>query len=134
MITEAQTDAKIAAVPIQFKEIDGNSFCDVEGSPEALRFAIVLTSSPSAEWNTVFHTLYTKFAGTVHPPVEAIADRLWIDYLPRYEQELNEYIGQLRAIVEMVNDEMRQTAEIAAGFEHDERKTKFKDIVMNLKL
>jgi hypothetical protein len=133
-MTMAHSVEDIALTEIDLLQIDSASFADVESSPETVRFAIILTSAPSEGWITVFHTLYDRARLTINPPVEVVEDRLWIDFLPRYEKELQTYLNQLRGLAKLTNDDMRHTSEISAGLHADAKKQEFRQRLLAVKI
>ena len=133
-MTMAHSVEDIVLTEIDLLQIDPNSFTDVESSPETVRFSIVLTSTPAPGWVTVFHTLYDNARLIIRPPVEVIDDRLWIDFLPRYESNLQDYINQLRGVAKLTNDDMRHSSEISAGIHADEKKQEFRQRLLSVKV
>jgi hypothetical protein len=133
-MTMAHSVEDIVLTEIDLLEIDQSSFTDVESSPETVRFSIILTSAPSPGWVTVFHTLYDKARLIIRPPVEVIEDRLWIDFLPRYEKDLQAYINQLRGVAKLTNDDMKHSSEISAGIHADANKQEFRQRLLSLKI
>ena len=133
-MTMAHSIAEIVLTEVVLDHIDPDSFTDVESSPETVRFAIVLNTSPSEGWVTVFHTLYDRVDTPIRPPVEVLGDRLWVDYLPRYENELQDFIELLRGVAVLTNDDIKLTSEISAGIHADAKKQEFRQRLLSLKV
>ena len=133
-MTLAHRVEQIVLTEIELVRIDPESFTDVESSPETVRFAIVLNTTPSDGWITVLHTLYSRVKATIHPPVEVIADRIWIDYLPRYENELQDFIGVLRGLAILTNQDVKLSSEISAGIHADATKQAFRQRLLSIEV
>ena len=131
-MTMAHSVENITVTDVALTHIDPESFTDVESSMETVRFAIVLNTAPPEGWVTVFHTLYDRATMKIRPPVEVIGDRLWIDFLPRYEEDLQDYIGVLRGLIKLTNDDVKFSSEISAGIHADSKKQEFRHRLLSL--
>ena len=133
-MTLAHSIEQIVLTEVQLVRIDPESFTDVESSPETVRFAIVLNTTPSEGWVTVFHTLYGRVKAVIHPPVEVIENKIWVDFLPRYENDLQNFIGVLRGLAALTNDDVKLSSEISAGIHADTTKQAFRQRLLSIEV
>jgi len=119
---------------IEFKAIDVESIESVDDNPEAVTFDIILTAAPPVHWLEEFEYLYSRSQFGLKPPIHISGDRMKILYLPRYGDELQNFIGFLSLILERATAEARRTIEIQQSDEREKIKSDFKSVLTKLEL
>lgn len=122
-----------AVKEIRLVRVDADDLQDVEDIPEAIRFAIILSSPASTIWVHEFGEAYELLHHPIKPPFEVIGDRIWISFLPRYCKDLQPFVDFLKAVVERANFEERRTIQM---HEHDNAsdKSKLRDVLRALRI
>jgi hypothetical protein len=71
--------------------------------PGTYGFYVRLSRDPGTEWAAEFESLYLLSSRPSRPPVIFRGDTLCVHYLPRYVQDLPEYLDFLTEIVTQTN-------------------------------
>ena len=97
--------AQIAAIESDVLEID-------DTYPGTLGFYVRLSRDPGAEWVVEFHAAYDTARYPGKPPVTYRGDTLCVAYLPRYADELPDFLKFLSGVVRETNQavELRNSA------------------------
>lgn len=119
---------------VRLREIDTEHLDDAEDNPEAVEFNVLLSGTPSEAWKQEFEQAYRQTPYTLKPPVEVIADRMRITFLPRYASELQGYFQYLALILARANDELKRTMDIQASHTQDERRAEFRRALQRITL
>lgn len=88
--------AQIAAINSDVLEID-------DAYPGTFGFYVRLSRDPGEEWAVEFHTAYDTARYPGKPPITYRGDTLCVFYLPRYADELGQYLQFLGGIVRETN-------------------------------
>jgi hypothetical protein len=100
------------------QSIDLDSLEEAEENYEAVAFDIILSGPPQEKWIEEFDIAYRTMPFDIKPPAEVIGDRLRVEYMPRYGDELQEYIDYLKLVLERVEEEVDKSESILL---HDDR-------------
>lgn len=119
---------------VHMKEIDLDSIEDVEQSDEAVQFIVRLSDIPSQEWMAEFFYLYEREPHTIKPPIEIEDDVMHIQFLPRYDEELQDFLDFVGEICRRASEEAELTLAIQASEEKDMRKREFREFLATMRL
>ena len=119
---------------IFMRAVDSDDLRDVEDNPEAVRFCIRLSETPSDIWVQEFEQGYRQTPYQIKPPVQVVGDALEIVFLPRYGSELPGLARFLALIVRRANIETRRTEEIHLSQTHEQQKAEFRQALHRLEL
>jgi len=98
--------------PVYVKGVDCDDLRDVEDVAEAIEFSVVLTQAPSDTWWSEFEPAYASMPYSIKPQVRLDGNRIWVTYLPRYENEVQAYVEFITKVVERANEEETLTYEV----------------------
>jgi hypothetical protein len=104
--------------PVTLASIDLDSVAESLTNYEAVEFDILLSEPVDDKWIEEFDIAYRNTPFEIKPPAHAKTDRITVEYLPRYDSELQNYIEWLKAVLARVDEEIRKTLDI---LEHDAR-------------
>jgi hypothetical protein len=92
--------------------VDLDSLDESEDNHEAIAFDIMLSHDPDPKWVEEFEIAYRQTPYVIKPPLTISGDRMTIEFLPRYSDELQPYIDFLQTIVDRADQEVRMTLAI----------------------
>ena len=119
---------------IDLVSIDLNSIGDSDDNAEAIVFDVVLNFQPSAQWTEEFEILYQRTPFAIKPPVTVEGDRLRVSFLPRYQQDLQQFIDFLAQTAHLATAETRRTEMIKRDDSKEDRKKEFRNVLAKIRL
>ena len=119
---------------IAFLSIDLDSIENVEDNPEAVTFDILLSRAPSADWLEEFDYLYHRIPSNMKPPIALRGDRLRVNFLPRYGDELQGFLNFLGSVVHQATEEERRTQAIQSSDRKEQLKRDFRQVLERAEL
>jgi hypothetical protein len=113
--------------------VDLDSLDESEDNHEAIEFDIMLSHVPDPKWVEEFEIAYRSTPHPIKPPVVVNDDRFTIQFLPRYSDELQEFIEFLQKMMDIADHEVRTTLAIQKHGHMQEHIDDFRKTLQNLK-
>ena len=113
-------------IDIRMLAIDLDSIEDVEQIDEAVQFRVKLSGTPARDWLNEFEYLYRTVHHPIKPPVVVDGDTLQIQFLPRYDEDLQPLLDFIGDICCRASEEAHLTVSIRTTDEKEARKREFR--------
>jgi len=112
--------------------VDLDSLDESEDNHEAIEFDIMLSHVPDPKWVEEFEIAYRQTPHPIKPPLSIAEDRMTIAFLPRYSDELQDYIDFLQTIMDRADEEVRMTLAIQKHGHMAEHINEFRETLKDL--
>lgn len=119
---------------VRMTAIDADNLGDVDDNPEAVQFAVKLSGVPPPGWTAEFEPLYAAAPLAPKPPVAVEGDTLQVIYLPRYTDQLPQFLETLGRVVSQTNAELVKTHDMKTSDAREQRKAEFSKALKQLPL
>jgi hypothetical protein len=112
--------------------VDLDSLDESEDNHEAVEFDILLSQVPDPKWVEEFDIAYRGMPNVIKPPVHVVEDRFRVAFLPRYDDELQNFVEFLRGVMSRADEEVRKTEAIQKVGHLQEHVDKFRDSLRDI--
>jgi len=120
--------------PIRMTSIDLESLEDVDDIPEAIAFRVNLSCQPREIWRQEFDAAYHRMRNPIKPMIVVEEQTLWVAFLPRYVDVLQDYFNFLGRVVATANAEEARTLEIHYREGRHEPRDRFREDLKRVRM